>query len=75
MSVYWLKGDAMSEELLRFAERIVSLTNGHLFVNDMWNGKVVCGETITSNDKLTFNDNTTQNTAFRVYNESGTRIA
>ena len=30
---------------------------------------------ITSNDKLTFNDNTTQNTAFRVYNESGTRIA
>lgn len=30
---------------------------------------------ITSDDKLTFNDGTTQNTAFRVYNESGTRIA
>ena len=30
---------------------------------------------ISANDILTFNDNTTQNTAFRVYNESGTRIA
>ena len=30
---------------------------------------------ILANDILTFNDNTTQNTAFRVYNESGTRIA
>ena len=30
---------------------------------------------ILANDILTFNDTTTQNTAFRVYNESGTRIA
>lgn len=30
---------------------------------------------VTVNDTLTFADNTTQNTAFRVYNESGTRIA
>ena len=30
---------------------------------------------ITSNDVLMFNDGTTQNTAFRVYDESGTRIA
>ncbi len=30
---------------------------------------------ITTNDTLTFADNTTQNTAFRVYDSSGTRIA
>jgi hypothetical protein len=30
---------------------------------------------ITSNDFLTFNDSTTQNTAFRVYDSTGTRIA
>lgn len=30
---------------------------------------------INSNDVLTFNDSTTQNTAFRVFNQSGTRIA
>ena len=30
---------------------------------------------ITSNDVLTFNDSTTQNTAFRVYDSTGTRIA
>lgn len=30
---------------------------------------------INSDDKLTFNDGSTQNTAFRVYDESGTRIA
>ena len=30
---------------------------------------------ITTNDTLTFADSTTQNTAFRVYDASGTRIA
>jgi hypothetical protein len=30
---------------------------------------------ITINDALTFSDNTTQNTAFRVYDSGGTRIA
>lgn len=30
---------------------------------------------VLANDKLTFNDGTTQNTAFRVYDSSGTRIA
>lgn len=30
---------------------------------------------ITTNDTLTFADNTTQNTAFRVYDAAGTRIA
>lgn len=30
---------------------------------------------LNNNDVLTFNDNTTQNTAFRVYDSTGTRIA
>lgn len=30
---------------------------------------------LTGNDILTFGDNTTQNTAFRVYDSTGTRIA
>jgi hypothetical protein len=30
---------------------------------------------LTTNDTLTFADNTTQNTAFRVYDSSGSRIA
>lgn len=48
--------------------------DGTLQVNNVFtvNSSVV---SITQNDILTFNDSTTQNTAFRVYDATGTRIA